>query len=124
MTNPTDAASDAETPVMIVGAGPVGLMSAILLARQKIAAVRRGSHAESLLDTYQSERRPVALANTAQSLVNNRQVSRLFESVRGAKRGEPPRSPAFAGCGAPGAHEGHRAPSRRLPFLLDRRNRA
>jgi len=57
----------------------------------KLGAVQRGWYEVSLLDSYEAERRPVALANTAQSLINARMVAHMFESVRGAKRGEPAR---------------------------------
>jgi 2-polyprenyl-6-methoxyphenol hydroxylase-like FAD-dependent oxidoreductase len=72
--------------------GGLGLNTGVADAHNlawKIGAMRRGWYDDSLLDTYESERRPVALANTAQSLLNSRQIARLFESVRGSSRGAP-----------------------------------
>ncbi|MEP0707657.1 MAG: FAD-dependent monooxygenase [Parvibaculum sp.] len=42
----------------------------------KLAAVLKGEAGEALLDTYEAERRPVAVANSEQSLMN---ASKLFE---------------------------------------------
>lgn len=43
----------------------------------KIAAVLRGAAGEGLLDTYETERRPVAAYNATQSLENSRMVGRI-----------------------------------------------
>ncbi|MEW5298358.1 MAG: hypothetical protein WDW36_001490 [Sanguina aurantia] len=43
----------------------------------KLAAVIHGAAGDTLLDTYQSERRPVALANTALSVVNWEEAMRV-----------------------------------------------
>ena len=49
----------------------------------KIAAVERGWAGESLLDTYQTERKPVAEVNSAQSLNNAMKMFELFAYLYG-----------------------------------------
>lgn len=61
--------------------GGLGLNTGIADAHNlawKIAGVRGGWAAPALLDTYESERRPVAMANSRQSLVNARLITELF----------------------------------------------
>lgn len=61
--------------------GGLGLNTGIADAHNlawKIAGVRGGWAAPALLDTYESERRPVALANSRQSLVNANLITELF----------------------------------------------
>jgi 2-polyprenyl-6-methoxyphenol hydroxylase-like FAD-dependent oxidoreductase len=61
--------------------GGLGLNTGIADAHNlawKIAGVEGGWAAPALLDTYESERRPVATANSRQSLVNARLITELF----------------------------------------------
>ena len=52
----------------------------------KLAAVLRGDAGEALLDSYEAERRPVALTNSQQSLTNS---ARLFELVAALNGADP-----------------------------------
>ncbi|OJK02205.1 hypothetical protein ASPACDRAFT_1854192 [Aspergillus aculeatus ATCC 16872] len=47
----------------------------------KIAAIHHGHASPSLLDTYESERHPVALINAAQSVKNGQQIFRLLKTL-------------------------------------------
>ena len=47
----------------------------------KIAAVNQGWSSEMLLDTYQADRRPVALVNSLQSLKNGKQIFGLLKTL-------------------------------------------
>ena len=48
----------------------------------KLAFVLRGQAGDALLDTYETERRPVALSNTEWSVVNNARMAELLAAVR------------------------------------------
>jgi 2-polyprenyl-6-methoxyphenol hydroxylase-like FAD-dependent oxidoreductase len=48
----------------------------------KIAAVQRSWGGEALLDSYERERRPIAVANADQSMINVRRMSKLFHTFR------------------------------------------
>jgi hypothetical protein len=64
--------------------GGLGLNTGIADAHNlawKIAALRRGWAAPDLLDTYETERRPVAVANSQQSLVNAKLIRELFDRL-------------------------------------------
>ncbi|MEP2828797.1 FAD-dependent monooxygenase [Parvibaculum sp.] len=50
----------------------------------KLAAVLKGEAGEALLDTYETERRPVAIANSEQSLTNAAKLFDLFGVLYGA----------------------------------------
>ncbi|GES65436.1 monooxygenase, FAD-binding [Aspergillus terreus] len=47
----------------------------------KLAAVHRGTATETSLDTYQAERRPIALVNSQQSVKNGKKIFRLLKSL-------------------------------------------
>ncbi|KAJ5906421.1 FAD binding domain-containing protein [Penicillium subrubescens] len=47
----------------------------------KLAAVHRGSATEALLDTYEAERRQVALVNSQQSVKNGKKIFRLLKTL-------------------------------------------
>ncbi len=47
----------------------------------KIAAVHQGWARHSVLDTYESERRPVALINSQQSVKNGEKIFTLLKSL-------------------------------------------
>ncbi|EAU30963.1 predicted protein [Aspergillus terreus NIH2624] len=47
----------------------------------KLAAVHRGAATEASLDTYQAERRPIALVNSQQSVKNGKKIFRLLKSL-------------------------------------------
>ncbi|MDO9126869.1 MAG: FAD-dependent monooxygenase, partial [Parvibaculum sp.] len=49
----------------------------------KLAAVLKGEAGEALLDTYETERRPVALTNCEQSLTNASKIFELFGALYG-----------------------------------------
>ena len=49
----------------------------------KLAAVLKGEAAEALLDTYEAERRPVAVVNSEQSLMNASKIFELFGVLYG-----------------------------------------
>jgi len=49
----------------------------------KLAAVLKGEAGEALLDTYEAERRPVAVANSEQSLMNASKIFELFGVLYG-----------------------------------------
>jgi hypothetical protein len=47
----------------------------------KLATVHRGSATEALLDTYEAERRQVALVNSQQSVKNGKKIFRLLKTL-------------------------------------------
>ncbi|MEM7016777.1 MAG: FAD-dependent monooxygenase [Pseudomonadota bacterium] len=66
--------------------GGLGLNTGIVDAQNiawKIAAVENGQAGEALLDTYQTERQPVAQVNSQQSLTNSFKLVELISAING-----------------------------------------
>lgn len=66
--------------------GGLGLNTGVVDAQNlcwKLAAVLKGEAGEALLETYETERRPVALVNTEQSLSNASKLFDLFATLYG-----------------------------------------
>ena len=67
--------------------GGLGLNTGVADAQNlawKLAYVMSGRAGASLLDTYESERRPVAQVNTEQSLTNSAKIFELFVAIYGS----------------------------------------
>lgn len=66
--------------------GGLGMNTGVVDAQNlawKLAAVLKGEAGDALLDTYEAERRPVAVVNAEQSLLNASRIFELFGAVFG-----------------------------------------
>ena len=75
--------------------GGLGLNTGIADAHNlawKLAAVWKGYSLDPLLDSYEAERRPVAVVNSNQSFVNADRLLELFDLVGTSSTGSDPRS--------------------------------